>query len=66
MTPNFVNQKTIDGVTYTAYRHIDNGVRIEYITAVSSLSPEAKSPNIRIKEVWNDPVKLKALFGGNK
>jgi hypothetical protein len=55
---NLVNQKTIEGVTYTAYRDVQDGIVIEYVTCNGS---EAQA---RLKEVWNDPAKLKALFEG--
>ena len=56
MTPSLVNQKTIDGVTYTAYRSVENGVCVETVTC------NGKEAQVRLRDFWNDPAKLKTLF----
>ena len=51
----FVNKKLVDGVEYTALRDSDNP-KLEYI------KKEDTFVKCRLKEVWNDNVKIKGLF----
>jgi len=50
-----VNEKVIDGRRYTAKRDSENP-RIQVIEC------DGVSVTVRIKDVWNDPAKLKGLF----
>ena len=57
MTLDFVNQKTIDGKVYTAYRDANDPAQT-FIVRDDVLVPAI------LKDVWNDKDKLTSLFNG--
>jgi hypothetical protein len=55
---NFVNEKTINGVLYTALRDSENPAQQYIMTG-------EKMVTARHKDYWNDEAKLLTLFNGN-
>jgi hypothetical protein len=51
----FVNQKTINGKTYTALRDAENP-SLQYVEC------EEVTVQVRLKDVWNNPHALEGLF----
>ncbi|HXS93173.1 MAG TPA: hypothetical protein VN736_01140 [Candidatus Limnocylindrales bacterium] len=58
MILDYVNQKQVNGVTYTAYR--DDATPI--LTYISNGNTPVQAD---LNAVWNDDAALEALFAGN-
>jgi hypothetical protein len=78
---DFINQKVIDGKTYTAYRQLTESAQQELLIKKEIVKEVKlnKAPVIetfiecdgqivpcKLKEVWGYPEKLKALFEGKE
>ena len=55
MRYSYVNQKTINGKVYTAYRD-DNDPKMQAIEC------DGKVKNCRLKDVWSSDQKIEELF----
>lgn len=55
MSLEIVNQKVVDGQTYIAYRDSENP-RLQFV------GRNGEMREARLKDVWNNPSALKALF----
>jgi hypothetical protein len=55
MSLEFVNQKNLNGKIYIALRDKDNS-SLQYVEC------EGVTVQVRLKEVWNNPTALEALF----